>query len=420
MNGAHEDVPRSGSGSGAEAWDARHAARDPIESHDPEPNLVAEVLELRPGRALDLATGDGRNAIWLAGHGRGGAGRPGPVVTAVARPTLTAVALRHWLPPLARRAADLLSAYIGPGRVSGRLREATMLGVTSVNRCRACARVHERWGRAVGLAVDRPDRFAPDEAAAYAYGQALALQGPGAASPPAGLSARHRHELEAVGIAMELANLAGNRFLPAGGWARPRRIGGAWPTRLYDVTMRVADRAGLRRARERVAGSVSGDVLEIGIGTGLNLAMYRPGVTLRAIDPSEAALALAARRADRLRRSVSLTAGDAADLPYPDDSFDVVLGTFVLCSVGDVAATLGEARRVLRPGGSLRFLEHGRSQVRAVARLQTRLAPIWSRLAGGCRLDHDVRSALAAAGLRIVEERFRGGGLLVEIVAVPS
>lgn len=332
-------------------------------------------------------------------------------------PKLDTAALRCWLPPLARGSPYLLSAYLVPGRVPPRLREATMLGVTSVNRCRACQRVHERWGSSVGLPVGDPHDFEPWEAAAYGYGQALAVQGPHVATPPPGLSARHRYELEAAGIAMELANLAGNRFLPDRGPRHGPGIIGTWAARLYDAAMLVADHAGLRRARERIAAGAIGDVLEIGIGTGLNLAVYPAGVSLQAIDPSEAALAVAAKRARRLGRHVILTAGDAATLPYPDQSFDVVVGTLVLCSVGDIGSTLRECRRVLRPGGTLRVLEHGRSRHAAIARWQTWLAPAWSRVAGGCRLDHDVRSSIEAEGLRIVEERSRGNGLLVEVVA---
>ncbi len=291
-----------------------------------------------------------------------------------------------------------------------------MLGVTSVNRCRACARVHERWGRATGLPVGDPLEFAVTEAAAYAFGRALALEGPGAA-PPAGLSARHRRELEAAGVLMQLANLSGNRFLPERRVTAPVQIGDAITARLYDLAMGLADRVGLRRARQRMIAGADGDVLEIGIGTGLNLPAYGADVSLHAIDPSTEALAIAARRADRLRRPVTLVTGDAASLPYPDDSFDTVIGTFVLCSVGDVSSTLREARRVLRPGGTVRFLEHARSDDRRIARLQTRLAPGWSRASGGCRLDHDVRAAIAEAGLAIVTDRSRAGGVLVELVA---
>lgn len=340
-----------------------------------------------------------------------------PIMTMEDRPTLTRTALRRWLPLFTRRAPHLVSAYVVPGRVPARSREAMMLGVTSVNRCRACARVHERWARATGLPVGDPLGFTPDEAAAYTYGQALALDGPGAATPPATLSSRHRRELEAAGALMQLANLAGNRFLPERGAGAPVQLGDAVTARLYDLAMRLADRAGLRRARERIVAGADGDVLEIGIGTGLNLRAYAADASLHAIDPSEHALDVAARRAKRLGRPVTLIAGDAAMLPYPDDSFDTVIGTFVLCSVGDVGSTLREARRVLRPGGTARFLEHARSDHRRIARLQTRLAPGWSRASGGCRLDHDVRSAIAAAGLDILAERSRAGGVLVEVVA---
>ncbi len=292
-----------------------------------------------------------------------------------------------------------------------------MLGVTSVNRCRACARVHDRWGRAAGLSAAGPLAFSVDETAAYRYGQAVALRGPWPALPPAGMSHRHRRELEAVAVLMELANLAGSRFLPDDAPGRPVQIGNTMIAHGYDAAMRLADRAGLRRARERVLRDAVGDVLEIGIGTGLNLPAYPMAASLRAIDASTPALALAERRADHLGRPVALTAGDAASLPFPDGSFDVIVGTFVLCSVADVAATLRESRRVLRPGGTMRFLEHARSEHAAVARLQTRLAPAWARASGGCRLDHDLRSAIETAGLRIVEERSRAGGVLLEVVA---
>ena len=192
---------------------------------------------------------------------------------------------------------------------------------------------------------------------------------------------------------------------------------GRWTVTLYDVGMRVADTAGLRRARERMAAGATGDVLEIGIGTGLNLGAYPVDAALHGIDPSEPALAFAEARAGRLGRAVSLTVGDAAAMPYPDDSFDVVVGSFVLCTVGDIDSTLAECRRVLRPGGTLRFVEHGRSERAVVARAQTWLTPAWSHVAGGCRLDHDVRASIRAADLRVVDERSRGGGLLVEVVA---
>jgi ubiquinone/menaquinone biosynthesis C-methylase UbiE len=181
--------------------------------------------------------------------------------------------------------------------------------------------------------------------------------------------------------------------------------------------MRAADRAGLRRARVRVAGNARGDTLEIGIGTGSNLGVYPSDVVVHGVDVSTSALSLAAERADRDGRDVVLVEGDAGALPFADASFDTVVATFVLCSVDDVGLSLREARRVLRRGGTIRLLEHARSRHRTVGAIQRRSAPAWARASGGCRLDHDVRRAVHDAGLTIVEERTRAGGLLVEIVA---
>ena len=153
---------------------------------------------------------------------------------------------------------ELFSAYLVRDRVSPRLREATILGVTSVNRCAACHRVHQRWARATGLGIDDLRELAPDEATAHAHGQALAMIGPRGVEPPPALSGRHRRELEAAGVAMELANLAGNRFPPARRPTPRLQIGGTRGARLCDSAMRTADRAGLRRARERTAGGSIG------------------------------------------------------------------------------------------------------------------------------------------------------------------
>jgi ubiquinone/menaquinone biosynthesis C-methylase UbiE len=181
--------------------------------------------------------------------------------------------------------------------------------------------------------------------------------------------------------------------------------------------MRALDRAGIGQIRSRTAGGAVGDVLEIGIGTGLNLGAYPDNLSLHGIDLSDPALSIAAVRADRLGRQVVLTLGDAAILPYPDRSFDTIVATFVQCSVANVDATLREAAPVLRAGGTIRLLEHARERNQLIAGLQRRSAPAWARASGGCRLDHDVSRAVQQAGLQVVDERHRAGGILVEIVA---
>ncbi len=252
---------------------------------------------------------------------------------------------------------------------------------------------------------------------AYEFGQRVAVAGPEDPQPPMHLRARHRRELLAVSILMELANLSGNRFLAPRAERSGLQVGDVRTARLFDAAMRAADRVGLRDARSRVAGGARGDTLEIGIGTGSNLGVYPADTAIQGIDVSAPALSVAAERADREGRAVVLVEGDAAALPFADASFDTVVATFVLCSVGDVEQSLREVRRVLRPGGTIRLLEHARSRHRAIGAIQERSAPAWARVSGGCRLDHDVLRAVHDAGLTITEQRTRAGGLLVEIVA---
>ena len=289
-----------------------------------------------------------------------------------------------------------------------------MLGVTSINRCAACEAVHGRWADRIGLRVDD---LRPDEAAAHDFGQRMAVSAGRPVPPPVGLTRRHAREMRASAMLMELANLAGNRFLEPGNTKRDLQVGDVRTARLLDLVMRAADRAGVRHARRRIAGAARGDVLEIGIGTGSNLDVYADAVVLHGLDPSAPALSIAQRRARRSERPVALVEGDAGSLPYPDASFDVVVATFVLCSVGDVGRSLAEARRVLRPGGTIRLLEHARSRHGVVAAIQARSAPAWASASGGCRLDHDVVGAVRAAGLTVLDERHHAGGLLVEVVA---
>jgi ubiquinone/menaquinone biosynthesis C-methylase UbiE len=170
--------------------------------------------------------------------------------------------------------------------------------------------------------------------------------------------------------------------------------------RLIDFGMRSRRLAGLR---ERLVGEAQGRVLEIGIGSGLNLPFYRREVeVVLGIDPSPELLARARRQAAWVHFPVELCRGGAEELPLDDASVDSVVMTWTLCSVAEPARALGEIRRVLRPGGALLFLEHGQAPERSVARWQDRLTPLWRRIAGGCHLDRPVGRLIGAAGLRLV------------------
>jgi SAM-dependent methyltransferase len=159
----------------------------------------------------------------------------------------------------------------------------------------------------------------------------------------------------------------------------------------------------VRMERARLVPRVSGTVLEVGIGSGLNLPFYGPAVDrVVGVDPSSRLLAMAGRRARRLGRPARLLQGSAEALPLPDAIADTVLTTWTLCSIPDPVRALRELRRALRPGGQLVFVEHGRAPDPRVRRWQARITPVWRRLAGGCHLDRDIPALVAAGGFEIV------------------
>lgn len=160
---------------------------------------------------------------------------------------------------------------------------------------------------------------------------------------------------------------------------------------------------GITRLRAVVVPHARGRVFEMGCGGGLNQGWYDPScVTLLAgIDPHPLLLEEA-----RLRASVSgiltdMREGRGEAIPFADGSFDTVVCTYTLCSVDNPRAVMAEMRRILRPGGQLLFLEHGRAPDRGVAAWQERLEPVWKRIAGGCHLTRPVGSALRGAGFSV-------------------
>jgi ubiquinone/menaquinone biosynthesis C-methylase UbiE len=171
----------------------------------------------------------------------------------------------------------------------------------------------------------------------------------------------------------------------------------------YDRGLQASEEAGLRRMRETLLAEASGEVIEIGAGTGLNLELYPEAVEgLTLVEPSS-------HMAKRLRARVAAAGRRATVLEAPaerldgvgDASFDVAVSTLVLCTVPDPAAALAEMARVLRPGGRLLFVEHVRSREPGLAHWQDRLEKPWRFLADGCHCNRDTPATLAASGFEV-------------------
>lgn len=154
--------------------------------------------------------------------------------------------------------------------------------------------------------------------------------------------------------------------------------------------------------RQRVGLAASGRVLELGIGSGLNLGFYGPDVTsVVGVDPSPQLLRMAQERSRGARFPVELVGAAGERLSLDGRSIDTVVTTWTMCSIGDPAAALRETRRVLRPGGALLFVEHGRAPDRGVRWWQDRLTPAWRCIAGGCHLNRKINDLVRAAGFRV-------------------
>ncbi|MFJ5861792.1 class I SAM-dependent methyltransferase [Pseudarthrobacter sp. NPDC092439] len=173
--------------------------------------------------------------------------------------------------------------------------------------------------------------------------------------------------------------------------------------RLYPAMGKAMERGGMDQRRRALLTGLSGEVVEVGAGDGLNFPHYPPTVArVLAVEPEPRLRRLAGEAAKQAPVPVEVVDGLAESLPFADASADAVVVSLVLCSVADQAAALQEIRRVLKPGGQLRFLEHVRADTPGLARVQRVLdATLWPSVAGGCHTGRDTAAAIEDAGFTI-------------------
>jgi ubiquinone/menaquinone biosynthesis C-methylase UbiE len=169
---------------------------------------------------------------------------------------------------------------------------------------------------------------------------------------------------------------------------------------MYDTVSKGSEEAGLRDQRRQLLAAAEGATLEIGAGTGLNLELYPEAITrLVLAEPDEHMRRRLARRAAEVAPSAEIVDAGVERLPFPDESFDTVVVTFVLCSVPHQGSALSEIERVLKPGGRLLFLEHVRSGDEKLAKWQDRITPLYNLV--GCNPNRDTLSAIEASALAV-------------------
>ncbi len=195
--------------------------------------------------------------------------------------------------------------------------------------------------------------------------------------------------------------------------------GHRWVAAFYGLMGPICDR-GLRPIRASVVGAAQGRVLEIGAGTGLNFPYYTAAESVVATEPDPFMLRRARKQARDLGLTIEFRQCAAEALPLPDASFDTVVSTLTLCTVGEPARALAEVGRVLKPGGVFRFIEHVRGRGAFQRWVQDVLTPLWCRLGAGCHLNRETAAGIEAAGFDITELQKRETPLLPLIIGAAT
>jgi ubiquinone/menaquinone biosynthesis C-methylase UbiE len=193
---------------------------------------------------------------------------------------------------------------------------------------------------------------------------------------------------------------------------------GKWFPRLYDILMEPLERRGVRDIRKNLVRKSQGHVLEIGSGTGFNFPYYDRAQKVIAIEPEPLMRERSLPRAQNASVPIDVIAAGAEELPFPDNTFDTVVGTLVLCTIPDTKKALEEMRRVCKPDGQVLFFEHVRLEHPFLGSMQDWLTPAWKRLCDGCHLNRNTLAMIEEAGFEItqVERHFKDIFLVIETV----
>lgn len=193
---------------------------------------------------------------------------------------------------------------------------------------------------------------------------------------------------------------------------------GQWFSKLYDTLMKPLERKGVREIRRRLLSKADGKVLEIGSGTGLNFPFYQKAEQVIAIEPAPLMRNQSLTRAQKASVPIEVILAGAEELPFPDNSFDTVVGTLVLCTIPNPVRALREIRRVCKPEGQVLFFEHVKLDHPFLGRLQDWLTPLWKRLCDGCHLNRNTLELIRQGGFEVkrMDKHFKDIFLVIETV----